>query len=155
MTPSAALRAPAPSGRELLTKPERFTYAESFSVLPKAPSLRELAKPSGFAREGSANRGYPFGPLCENEFVAAHRPRQTQKYKIHSADNGRAKRSHFSIVSSFCKLKFPKYAIYACKILFLRCKYCILVSFTAGFACQNAFKRESIAFQFNQERGIL
>ena len=27
MTPSAALRAPAPSGRELLTKPERFTYA--------------------------------------------------------------------------------------------------------------------------------
>ena len=25
----------------------------------------------------------------------------------------------------------------------------------AGFACQNAFKRESIAFQFNQERGIL
>ena len=122
----------------------------------KAPPFRgSWQKPSGFAREGSANRGYPFGPLCENEFVAAHRPRQTQKYKIHSADNGRAKRSHFSIVSSFCKLKFPKYAIYACKILFLRCKYCILVSFTAGFACQNAFKRESIAFQFNQERGIL
>ena len=87
--------------------------------------------------------------------IAAHRPRQTQKYKIHSADNGRAKRSHFSIVSSFCKLKFPKYAIYACKVLFLRCKYCILVSFTAGFACQNASKRESIAFQSNQERGIL
>ena len=120
-----------------------------------SPERGELAKPSGFAREGSANRSYPFGPLCENEFVAARSPRQTQKYKIHSADNGRAKRSHFSIVSSFYKLKFPKYAIYACKVLFLRGKYCILVSFTAGFTCQNASRRESIAFRSNQERGIL
>ena len=56
---------------------------------------------------------------------------------------------------TFRNLKFPKYAIYACKVLFLRCKYCILVSFTAGFACQNTSQRESIAFQSNQERGIL
>ena len=61
----------------------------------------------------------------------------------------------FSIVSSFRKPKFPKYAIYTCQVLFLRCKYCILVSFTAGFACQNASQIESIAFQSNQERGIL
>ena len=38
-----------------------------------------------------------------------------KKYKIHSADNGRAKRSHFSIIPSFRKSKFPKYAIYSCK----------------------------------------
>ena len=61
----------------------------------------------------------------------------------------------FSIVSSFRKPKFPKYAIYTCKVLFFLCKYCILVSFTAGFACQNASQIESIAFQSNQERGIL
>ena len=84
-----------------------------------------------------SNGTISFSPLCENEFGAARRPRQTQKYKIRSANSGRAKRSHFSVIPSFCKPKFPKYAIYACKVLFLRCKYCILVSFTAGFACQN------------------
>ena len=66
-----------------------------------------------------------------------------------------AERSGAIFVFLFRKPKFPKYAIYACKVLFLRCKYCILVSFTAGFTCQNASQREIIAFQSNQERGIL